>query len=72
MFSVVFVCVCVCLFVCLCVCWLVCPDDNSKSVIAIAMRFSVVHIKVPELIPFDFGDDPDIRPDIRFNNFLNI
>ena len=56
MFSVAFVClfvyeivcVCVCVFVCLFVCWFVCPDDNSKSIIAIAMRFSGSNVTVPE------------------------
>ena len=43
----------------------VCPDDNSKIVIAITMKFSEVHITVPKYIPIDFGDDPDIRPDMR-------
>ena len=44
MFSVAFVC----LFVCLSVCLSVCPDDNSKTVIAIDMKFSGFHVTVPE------------------------
>ena len=45
----------------------VCPDDNSKMVIVSSMKFSEVHITVPKYIPIDFGDDLDIRPDMRPN-----
>ena len=41
------------------------PDDHSKMVIVSSMKFSEVHITVPKYIPIDFGDDLDIRPDIR-------
>ena len=48
----------------------VCPDDNSKMVIASHMKFSGVHITMPEKILIYFGDDPDIRPDIRPDKLL--
>ena len=34
------------------------------------MEFSGTHITVPEYIPIDFGDNPDIRPDIRPDKLL--
>ena len=52
-------------------CWFVSPDDNSKSIIAISVKLSACNVMVPEKIPFDFGDHPDVRPDIRFINLLN-
>ena len=48
------------------VCLSVCPDYNSKTVLARAMRLSGFHNAVSRLMPIDFGDNPDIRPDIRF------
>ena len=61
------------MFVCvLFVCWFVGPDDNSKSMISITIKFSGVHMTVLEESPIDFGDDPDIQLDIHFFNFLNI
>ena len=59
-FSVVFVCL------------FVCHGDNSNSILAIGMKLSGYVVTVPEEITFNFGDDPDIRPDIRFINFLTI
>ena len=35
-------------FVCVCVCWFVCPDDNSKSIIAISMKLSEINVTVLE------------------------
>ena len=35
------------------------------------MKFSEVHITVPKYIPIDFGDDPDIQPDIRIVTKIN-
>ena len=67
MFSTAFVCLSVCLFVCLFVCLSVCPGYNSKTVIAGATRFSGYNYTVPRLMPIDFGDNPNIRPNIRFD-----
>ena len=70
MFSVAFVCVFVCLFVCLFVGSFV--QTITQSVIAIIMRFSGINMTEAQSILFVFGDDPDIRPDIRIINFLNM
>ena len=51
-------------FVCLFVSLFVCPDNNLRTVIASNMRFSGLHYG-PWVESERFGDNPDIRPDIR-------
>jgi len=56
------------LFVCLFVCLSVCPSDNLKSCERILTKFLGGVGHGPGTNKFNFGDDPDHRPDPGVRN----